>query len=277
MTIFLPTEPLSEDLIYDYRSYRWMGKGRDETIQLLLSDYADELEDVETRTFVMLGIAKALARKQEMTPAAASAAVTAIDDLIGLGYYRGAKAERVLETRRLLEKGAYSGPEAPYPVKKYYVPDWQIGDTFAHKIQDPVAEQFGISGHYVLFRLNRIFRDRFGAPRILAYVSLCPPEKLPKTAEELESLGYLGLYITNGDWCYQASLDIPSQRQETFWALEKIGCWPNVAPPEKDGAEKFPYGAHPLWGRLNRTQKIPDYEESICRCYRRYKKRRTKE
>lgn len=67
MTIFLPTEPLSEDLIYDYRSYRWMGKGRDETIQLLLSDYADELEDVETRTFVMLGIAKALARKQEMT------------------------------------------------------------------------------------------------------------------------------------------------------------------------------------------------------------------
>ena len=123
MTIFLPTEPLSEDLIYDYRSYRWMGKGRDETIQLLLSDYADELEDVETRTFVMLGIAKALARKQEMTPAAASAAVTAIDDLIGLGYYRGAKAERVLETRRLLEKGVYSGPEAPYPAKKYYVPD----------------------------------------------------------------------------------------------------------------------------------------------------------
>lgn len=113
MTIFLPTEPLSEDLIYDYRSYRWMGKGRDETIQLLLSDYADELEDVETRTFVMLGIAKALARKQEMTPAAASAAVTAIDDLIGLGYYRGAKAERVLETRRLLEKESIPARRPP--------------------------------------------------------------------------------------------------------------------------------------------------------------------
>ena len=83
------------------------------------------------------------------------------------------------------------GTEARYPLRRLYIPQWEIGRYFSHPLTIDMARYLGIGNWYVLFRKVGEYVDKDQRPVQLVYASLCPPDQLPHTSEELHNLGFI--------------------------------------------------------------------------------------
>lgn len=149
-----------------------------------------------------------------------------------------------------------------------YVPDWKIGDVFSHRLTYPAAEALGISGWVIILYKVGEYTGENGESHQLAYVSLCPPDKVPSCPEELQNLGFLPM-MHNDRMEYLAQLTVTSKKSEEAYGLTKFGFYPNVDIPGNPGDEN-PLTAMPLFGCLRKSDKYPGYEDQICRLYRKY-------
>lgn len=163
------------------------------------------------------------------------------------------------------------GDEAKYRGRKKYTPEWEVGDTFAHILTCPLAKAVGIEGWFILLRKVEEYVDNEGSHRQLMYVTLCQQNQLPQTMEELQKLGFLRMMCRGDKWDYLVQITFTSQRDEAFYGLTKIGTFANAGHP-RDRTIENPLVTMPLFGRINRKSTYPDYEDTICRLYRKYGK-----
>ncbi len=254
--------PLVEDVVYAYGTYRRGGKNREETVEQLREDFADDLGDYDCGPVVRIGLAMALCQKKELTVELRDDAIAAIDELIA-GDVWGPEGNKVLErARKTLLQEKMLGDEAKYRPRRKYIPDWKEGDTFAHKMTDPLAEKLGMGGWYILFRKEREFVDKTESHWQLVNVYFCPPDRLPKTTEELDQLGCVK--VNNGK-VYHAYFIIKSKRGEDSLELEKIGCFPDAALPED--RIRDPYKGHILVDLKSRDGSSMYYEYDLLNRY----------
>lgn len=224
--------PLIMDVKDSYRKYREKGCGREEATEKLREEYASELRDADDGPQVLIGLAEVTGRRKELTEELlrdAEAAFAALEQAFP-------EARAVLRAKKKTVCDPNKcGPEAKYRKKTVYWPDWKIGDTFAYQIKGEDLKNAGLDGWYIIARKidERVLSEDCRVQ--VMYYSLCPPGKLPSTAEELERLGYVPLrQLRDGAYCFRGKLWIHSRSDEKRICFQKIGAFQLVSPPQHE-------------------------------------------
>lgn len=265
---FYSVFPMATDIIDAYSACRKRGIAREAAVDQLCEEYRNELADCDDRPVVWIGIALALCKKDELTQNVLENARAALREL----YKEHEDSDMhsifheleiyICDPQRL-------GEAAKHRVRKPYIPQWEIGDTFAHVLTHPMAKYANVYGWYVLFRKVGEHVDHEERHRQLIYVTLCPPDQLPGTSEELHRLGFLRMMSRGGKkWDYLAQLVLKSKKDEAAYGLTRIGTFPDAGAP-KDRTTENPLVTMPLFGKLKRDSLLPDYEDTVCQLYRR--------
>lgn len=260
--------PMVNDIIGTYRVYRERGHTRDVAIEQLREEYSRELADYDDGPIVQIGLALALCKKDELTQNVLADAQTAVRKLL-FSEERDSKTILALqELEAYVSEPQRLGNEAKYRARKPYIPQWEIGDTFAHTLTHPMSKYAGVYGWYVLFRKVGEYVDGKQRHRQLVYVTLCPPDRLPQTEQELQKLGFLRMMARNGGkWDYLAQITFKGKKDEAAYELTRIGSFPGAGSPE-DRAVEDPLTVMPLFGKLRRDNITPEYEDAVCRIYK---------
>lgn len=252
-----------------YASLRSSGVSRECTLLTILDRFDSEIVDFEDRFFVMVGIVVSMASKKELTVDIANETIHIINQLRKETQSDAIGDFAFLEVEQLLANKENFGDEASFEFNKRYRADWKIGETFSHIITDPVSKALGIYNWLIIFYKTGEFTDEFGSHRHLMYVSICPPERKPATAQQLQSLGFLKMMRHDLGWDYLAQITINSKREEHRYELTSIGYFPDIALPN-DRTEENPLSAMPLFGRIKKNDPCPRYEMQICRLYKKH-------
>ena len=224
--------PLILDVKDSYRRYREKGCSREEALEKLREEFANELRDADDGPQVLIGLAEVTGRRKELTEELlrdAEAAFAALEKAFP-------EARAVLrEKKKTVCDPDKCGPEAKYRKKTCYRPDWQIGDTFAYPIMGQELKEAGFEGWYIIARKVREFVHSEDCREQGMYFSFCPPNRIPTTAEELEALGYVPLLKANLDeYLFMGRVWVNSRAEEKHTFFRKIGNFPYVAPPVEE-------------------------------------------
>lgn len=217
----------------EYVRYRRRGLGREEAIKNVLADFARELEDVDDRPVVWLGLAAAAAAKQELTEELKAKGEEALIEL------RPRFSELLDRDALTLEREIQSicsasriGPEAKYPKKREFKLDWQIGDTFALQLNSALAARFGIQGQYLIVRKIGEYLNYDDDWDQLVYLSLCPEEQFAGEDTDVGRLGYLSSAKRRNGYDYVYKLDLTSAKKAKFYDFIPIGNFRDVDEPK---------------------------------------------
>lgn len=265
-------DPLVFDIVQQYAELRRGKMGREEALKQIEGECSNELADADTAPVVRIGLAMALCQKKELTRPVQEKAMEAFRTLIEQGEW-GEEGNAVLRRGMArVAQEAMLGEEAVFRPRRFYVPDWKIGDTFSHVITDPIAAELGIMGWYFLLRKVGEVTDREGRIGQLVYVSLCPPDCVPTTGEELNSLKYLlaDWIISLSDKRHEYLFEMPfrSRKDVERCNLKRIGCFPDIRLPVNRKQDEPP---EPYSLSVNVAVKginIPHYERALVVKYR---------
>ena len=221
--------PMIADIKESYRRSREKGADRAGAIETVKNEFAKELLDKDDGSQVWIGLAEATGRKRELTEELLQKAETAFvaleESFPEAKSVLRAKKKTVCDPSKL-------GPEAKYRQKRAFRVDWQIGDTFAYRIVGESMKAHGLDGWYIICRKVHDFVYSEDCCVQGMYYSLCPPNELPQTAEDLERLGYVPLLQINDDhYLFMGKVWVNSKNavKKTFFKM--IGNFPEVAPP----------------------------------------------
>ena len=241
--------PITEDVDYEYKMRRQDGKDRAAAVREILEENADYLSTCDDGPQVWIGIAKAMGRKAELTREILEKAESAFDELA-----RAFPEEQKLLARykvRICDPNKL-GSEARYVKRKAYDPGWRVGDTFTYRLRTEEAKSIGMDGWIVILRKAGDWMDYWHHHNHLFYMSICPPDRVPKTEEELNVLGYLPFqprYKRNGVMHYEFywSIYVSGEKQMQRYNLEYLGHFPDVIKPSCEAEYSELRPANPLF------------------------------
>lgn len=268
MSFITKQKLITNEIQKQYVKYRKNGTTRDEAIRLLRQLYVQELQDTDDRIFVLIGLSLSLSKNNELISSIANETLEEIYRVTSNCKLDTTSYARLEEIEQCLKDKSKYGEESSYKHVSKFVPDWKVGDTFAHKLTYPTAESLGINGWYILFYKVGEHRDKIGDVRQLMCVTLCPSNKLPTCDNDLQKIGFLCLMDTLKPE-YLAQIIINSKKNEASYELSKIGCFPNVSLPE-GLSEENPLTAMPIFLRSKWSEPWLAYERQICRIYKKY-------
>ena len=266
----------TNDILAQYKEFRTRGKNRDEAISLIKNSFSAELKDTDDRVLVLIGLARALCKKRELTDAIAQETYYEINHIFETSYLDSSTKKLYEDTIKMLTDKSMRGKEAAYRQKHVYKPEWEVGDLFSHSMLIPRATSLGISGWSVLFYKVGQYVDNTGNYCQLMYVSLCPPGYEPTNALQLSKIGFLRAMCHGDKSDYLFQIAVKSKQDELSYGFTKIGNYLDVELPS-DCLDENPKVAMPLYGRLRKDDAFPFYEDQICRLYRRFRKHTTEE
>lgn len=260
-------DPLVFDIVQRYFELRRGKLGREDALRQIEEENSNELSDSDTAPVVRIGLAMALCQKKELTLPVREKASEAFCTLIRRGEW-GEEGNAVLQRGMArIARDEMLGGEAVFKPKRIYIPDWKIGDTFSHVISDPLAADSGILGWCILLRKVGEMTDREGRVGQLVYISFCPPDRLPTSSEEINSLRYLiaqpSYRLYDNRHYYRFHLQFNSRKDEEAYFLERVGNFPDIRPPVDDVTEDKNF-FHGISGSyLAKGTSIPQFERTI--------------
>ncbi len=250
-----------ESIIEDYRLFRIKGESRKQAIDHIYDDYACEFNDDDDRLFAEVAVALALCAKRELTPQIRNKALDALVVIKGNGYCPDARDRDFEKLANYISKDRI-GTEASYRMRKKYNPAWEIGDTFIHKFSDIETTPANLSGWFIIFRKVGEYISAQMKNIQLVYITVCPPDSVPKTDEELKALGCLRLMKHDNGWDYLGQISFSSKKDEERWQLKMIGNFPKAGAPVDATAEN-PLVTYPFWGIMKKDSDTLCYETMV--------------
>ena len=247
-----------------YIALRMRGHNRETAVDTISERYQAELIDHDERPYIYTALALALCRKNELTEDLRKKATEALSQLSSHTIQMHS-AETALEYRGIAEYiKNRTGPEAPYSVKKRYIPQWRIGDTFIHPFSQDKAAAMGLIGWNIVIRKVGEYTGQDDRFMQLVYLTLCPHDAVPLTDHDLQSLGFLRMMEhDHHQWDYLCQLTFSGKKDEDRWQLTRIGNFKNAGHP-RDAATENPEVCMPLFGTLHRHTSHLDYEDMVC-------------
>lgn len=179
--------PFIQEVRDAYILLRRQGKSRAEATQEMLGIYENELTlgADDDGLMVWVGLADAQYTCKEITSEIAAKGIEAINEIENTDWEisKGDLARR---------RAHYA--EAPMPEKKMGPPrkkfqcSWEIGDTFAYRIEEIFYDQEELRGKYALIR--KVANMPLWDGRIVPMVtfSIWPDSELPKTSEDFQTV-----------------------------------------------------------------------------------------
>lgn len=261
---YLNIDPLVAEVCDDLYWLRRKQPGRAPAIEEIRNRYATELDDVEDRCFVLVGIALGLCKDCELTKEAADDALSALPIL---AESRCEHKKALSELEKLLLTPECYGPEKSH-IRRIYDPGWKTGDTFCHLMASDCAERVGFKGKYILLRKCGEYDDHRGYHVQLVYVTVCSEAELPANAGDIEKLGWIQMMPgggLSGSPDYLAQICIKSRTQERSLAMTYLGNFPILSAPD-DHVPRDVRIAMPFHGIA--IDGVIDYERTVCMRYK---------
>lgn len=262
--------PIMMDIIDDYTTRRMLGYSRKQSVDAIYERFQDELRDEDDRPFVHIATALALCEKCELTQEIRSEALKAVEYLKSNDFYNESKNETIDYESLIQALSARKiGQEAKYRKSRQYDPGWKLGDTFAHPLTKSISAEADLAGNYILFRKVGEYTDHKNHKVQLVYVTICPADSIPKTDDDLRSLGCLRMMQHDTGWDYLGQLFFKNRKDQEKWGLQKIGCFPNAGEPDDATAEN-PLVSMPFFGVLKSDSDSLAYEAQVYKLFRLY-------
>ncbi len=231
--------PVLLEIKDEYIRHRQEGCDRATATQNVLDSYKNELNQRATDDglLVWIGLADAQFYRKELTAEVASKATDAADILSAYDWNICPG-----DLRRRKENYA----RAPMPERKVGKPrpryhcSWSIGDTFAHRMSGPEAEECGIAGHYALLRKVDNVKSDDGYTFPVVTISMWEKEPFPSNSGEfasvpilkLESGGRLG--TPRHLFEYRTEIVITNKKQLETMSLIYLGNFLDVPMPNDE-------------------------------------------
>lgn len=267
-TVILDLFPVISDILERYAFFRGQAILPEKSRDLLLSEYAREMEDEDDSIIVLAGIALAQWDCSELEEDAKKQIQALINRRL-LVLSRDEEKEALTEILLQLSKTKPLTQKRNTLSNGTYSLRWAVGDTFSHQLTHPEAEKAGILGWYLLFRKVGSYNDNKGRKIQLGYVTICPPGNIPQTTQELNSLGFLHVMKHGRKWDYLVQIDVLSKRAEKNLQFVWIGRFIDAASPF-DEMKSAPEVSMPLFDGIDNKTGCPRYESVFCRFYRWY-------
>ena len=267
-TVILNSFPVIHDILERYAFFRGQDILPEKSCDLLLSEYAKEMEDEDDSIIVLAGIALAQWDFSELEEDNRKQVQAMIHRRLPM-LARDEEKEALTDILLQLSKSKPPRQKRNAIPKGAYAPRWEDGDTFSHQLTHPEAEKAGILGWYLLFRKVGSYDDNRGRQIQLGYVTVCPPDQIPQTTKELNSLGFLRVMAHGGKWDYLVQIDAFSKRAEKNLQFHWIGSFLDAGSPN-DEMQSDPEVSMPLFDGIDNETGCPRYERVFCRFYRWY-------
>ncbi len=249
--------PLISDIISVYESLRRDGQSREEAVKTVLAEFAGEAPDTEDDALTWIGLAMAMAKNKELTADVLDRSNERFD--IAVSVFPDVRALLGSEKRRLQDP-LCSGPEKKYRKINRFRPDWKAGDTFIQQMNGKIPRRFGMEKWYSVIRKSGEFRDRDGYWVQLVYLTVCEPDRIPRTTGDIDALGYIPIYPwqRQGKWEFQAGIRVGSRRQLSGFEFAFVGNYADALPP----AQEYP-PSHDTYHQFFPKHPAEEYPESI--------------
>ena len=254
---------------YSYKRHRYEGSGREEAVAATLADYAQE--PLPNRFAAWVGLALSLADKRELYAEFTQQLQEQMQQAQQQNYeacvtrtYRG-------KLQRVLQDDSYFGKAAAITPPAVFDPGWQKGDLLVHRIIDvqsaSLAVHADMSNHSILMMVVGKATGRKGEHYHLVITALCPSDRLPATAEEVEQLPWVILEQFRGQPPrYVGRLQIKSKQSLAEHGLTRIGRFPELLEGVPDYTAEMAERTKLLSARAGRYpfNGVPFYEDEIC-------------
>jgi len=231
--------PVLEEIKDEYMQLRREGNGRSEATMKLQKSYIHEITEgaADDGLLFWIGLADAQYARKELETEIAERASAALDRLekLELGIAIGD-----------LQRRRKHYAQAPMTEKKVGKPRprfqcaWNVGDTFAYRIQGEEAQAYNLAGRYALFRTLEVRDIGDGRCWPVVSVTIWDKEPLPQNSEEFQSVPML--IVNTGGRCnspkdkfeYRMLMIIKNRKQLDGLALQYVGNFQDVAMPEEE-------------------------------------------
>ena len=229
MSVFFDCFPLIMDIVHEYRILRQTNHGRDEAIQIVLENNSAALMDYDDSPQIWIGLAKVTGQKNELTPELLEKALSSFDSLseveLSIGKAISTAKAQICDPGRI-------GPEARYSQKRFFQPDWEIGDTFVYQLKTDIAVRENMENWYAVIRKVGEFKTVEMNQAQIVLLSVCKPNEIPTTDEELNNLGYIPTQPYSKDlFEFQWTIDAGSKKALYAYHLQRIGHFPEICRP----------------------------------------------
>lgn len=228
--------PIIGEIKAEYSKLRQDGVSRDDAVAKLKCNYRKEIDAEDDCFLFWIGLADAQYRFGELSEEIAKKALAALNKLETTGG-------QITPVDLMRRRKWYS--YAPMPERKKvnqpkrFRCSWEIGDTFAYQLRGKDAEDFGLSGRYVLFRKVSEAEESGGIVTPIVTVSMWDDVPLPTTSEEFRRLPILKLdkgraNTPKDKFIYRTEMLINNEKMLKQLKLQYLGNFSDVVMPEDE-------------------------------------------
>ena len=246
-------DDLAEDIKDEYERLIEEGKTNEETIKYICKAYKEEIEDEDERPIFWMVLADILCRKKRLTKFAKEKALEEIEVGKNLEKWKRESSEKeyiirkkeIEKLKNKLEK--YNEEEVKETPKvrnkteiKSYKNEWEIGDTYAYKIESKKYE-----GQYLIFRKvqNCKYYNNTRYQSAIVYVQITSNKEIPKNEHEINGLDYI-IVGNQGNVKYEYKIQLYQIPRKQIDELIYLGNFKNIKAPNDEYIEKEEINMH---------------------------------
>lgn len=221
--------PLAADVCKTYEHFRDTGLARDRAAGEVLAMYSEELSDPDDASQVWGGLAVAMYMSDELTDAVIKNASKGFAYLTSIvpDEYKAA----VIDAETAVCDLPHTGKKKAYLKPVRYTVPWRDGDTFCYKMSGAYPARFGLDDWNIIARKVGISA---ADDTQLVCLTLSPPDVIPKSTSELDSLGLLLSFQYDAGYNFMFKISIPSAQRLKRMKFVPIGNFADAVPPYHD-------------------------------------------
>lgn len=268
---------MDSDIVFDiletYRDLRETLSVKDAE-QRILEDHKEELEDIQDRQAVWIGLARAEIRRKELTQKLSSILLDAREELLNDGIFEKQALKKIFlqledEKYRISDEEALIVPKEKK--SRAFRTEWNIGDVYGFKITEEIAKEQGIWGKWCLMWTANKAEVKWPQRKLilpLVYLLIWDKDEPPHTVEELQGAGYIQVYYHRSQRKdkeeYRLVVYFPSKKVYAEQNLRYFGNFPITSYPSNE------LYIDPNKGYLYKQIDIRDLGDEVCYQYGQY-------
>lgn len=231
-------DDLAEDIKYQYEELIKEGKKSKEVVDDMYTIYKEEMEDTDEKTVFWIVLADILCRNKNLTDFVKEKALKGIDENLKIWKKEANKEdyeERKKELERLRKRlENYKREEKNNSIKEKETVEWEIGDTYAYKIEKGQYKE-----QYLILRKvkDSTYSNNTRYQSAIIYVQITVDKKMPQSREELENLEYI-ILCNQGNVRHEYKMHLYQIPRKTSEKLTYLGNFINVKTPKDEYTEK---------------------------------------
>ena len=235
--------PIICEIKDEYNKMRQDGIFRDEAVEKLKDRYKNEISSGAASDGILfkVGLADAQYALREISAEVAEYGMEALKEIEQTDWH--ISPSEIIKRREWYSKAPMQERKKVKKAKRFRC-SWKIGDTFAFQLLGKEAEEFGLSGRFVLFRKVSEAEEANGAVKPVVTVSMWDDAPLPSTAAEFQRLPILkldnGRANTRKDqFIYRTEMLIENEKMLQDLNLQYLGNFYDVVMPKDEAVIEY--------------------------------------